>query len=64
MNMTCANPHGQELDMYECACSEAQYKKLTPLQFNVNNKLFNLPVNAWMSYTPPKPKKANDDDDD
>lgn len=54
MNMTCTNPHGGDLDMYECACSEAQYKKLVPLQFIVNSKMFNLPVKAWMSYTPPK----------
>ena len=31
MNMTCKNPNGGDLDMYECECTADQYKKLKPL---------------------------------
>lgn len=53
-NITCQQEGHNDLDMYECQCSKAQYKALKPLQIDVNNRLISLPVDAWMSFDPSK----------
>lgn len=49
-NITCTKEGGGEIDLMECDCTQEQYKKLRPLQLNVAGKLFNMPVEAWMSF--------------
>lgn len=61
-NMSCAKEGGGDLDLFECDCTKEQYKKLSPLQLKIENKYFNLPVEAWMSYV--EHEKVNTEDDD
>ena len=49
-NMTCKKEGNLDLDMYSCACNKEQYGKLKPMQLNIANKFFTLPVDAWMSF--------------
>lgn len=49
-NMTCKKDGYDDLDMFKCDCSEKQFKSVKPLQIDINNKFFQLPVDAWMKY--------------
>jgi hypothetical protein len=49
-NITCAKEGGGEIDLMECDCTKEQYSKLKPLQLQIAGRLFNMPVEAWMSF--------------
>ena len=61
-NITCTKEGGGDIDLMECDCTHDQYQKLRPLQLNVAGKLFNMPVEAWMSFEE-KERIIQDDSD-
>jgi hypothetical protein len=50
-NITCKKDGYSDLDMFVCGCSASQYHQIAPLQLNINNKMFTLPTEAWMSFS-------------
>jgi hypothetical protein len=49
-NFTCQKAGYNDLDLFECNCTEKDYQRINSLQLQINNKEFTLPREAWMKF--------------